>query len=350
MRRLSGGAVTGAILTVQILYSAGCDRPEMQPSSRDQNSPNLPAPDPYANTPNAQPPADQVELAMVPGATVSGCAVTTTQATNQEWFFPSGGLMRSAQIHLPPSYRPGKSLPVVLAYHALLTNNVLMRAITLLDVKADSAGFIAVYPQNDLGSWNAGTCCPPANQSGIDDVAYTRTLLDLLESNLCVDTKRIFATGYSNGGFMSHRLACELSDRIAAIAPVAGVIGVPTCTPLRPVPVFHIHGTGDMLEPFFGGLAAGIFPIGPFESALQTVADWARRDGCSKSATALPTQGQFDTSVVDFSRCAGGADVRLATIFGGGHNWPGGTLLFGYLSSWSANDHMWAFFQAHPMP
>ena len=119
-----------------------------------------------------------------------------------------------------------------------------------LNEKADQEGFIAVYP-NGTGrlepmlTWNGGNCCGYAQWNNVDDVGFTRALLDDLAKVVNVDAKRVFATGISNGGIMCYRLASELSDRIAAIAPVSGTMGTLTCNPKRPVSVIHFHGTED---------------------------------------------------------------------------------------------------------
>jgi polyhydroxybutyrate depolymerase len=149
----------------------------------------------------------------------------------------------------------------------------------------------------------------------------------------------------SNGGFLSHRLACELSDRIAAIAPVAGVLGIPTCAPRRPVPVFHFHGTLDALVPYNGGGALN------FNSVADTMRGWAQRDGCG------PTPAEFlRRGIVRCDRWSGcrlGSEVQLCTVDGGGHTWPGAfpIPLFGVTArEVSASELMLDFFERHPMP
>src|SRR5262249_57738455 len=108
---------------------------------------------------------------------------------------------------------------------------------------------------------NAGAGCGEGGMNMVDDVGFVGAILDKLQADVCVDTGRIYATGMSNGGFLSHRLACELSNRIAAVAPVAGVLGVPTCTPARPISVMHFHGTSDQLVPYNGNPQMGFLSV-----------------------------------------------------------------------------------------
>ena len=130
-----------------------------------------------------------------------------------------------------------------------------------LNQKADQEGFLAVYP-NGTGrfsslTWNGGNCCGSAMQQRVDDVAFIDAVLDDLANVVNVDTKRVYATGISNGAIMAYRLASELSERIAAIAPVAGPMGTATCSPRRAVSVLHFHGTDDQFAPFNGGRGGG---------------------------------------------------------------------------------------------
>ena len=167
------------------------------------------------------------------------------------------GRERSYQIHIPAKYDSKSPLPVVLALHGAAMNGPMMAAFCGLNKKADEAGFITVYP-NGTGIgifpiWNAGGI---TTKDLTDDVAFIRALLDDLARVLKVDSKRVFATGMSNGAMMCYRLAAELSDRIAAIAPVAGTMAIEKANPTRPVPIIHFHGTADTFVPFNGAAKA----------------------------------------------------------------------------------------------
>src|SRR5436190_544231 len=154
---------------------------------------------------------------------------------------------------------------------------------TGLNEKSDEAGFLAVYPNgNGNGKlmlvWNSGGLRGKALNEKFDDVAFTTKILDDLATVASVDPKRIYATGISNGGMMCYRLASELSDRIAAIAPVAGTMAVPEPKLKRPVPVLHFHGTADKLVPYTGADERAKLIV-PFKSVDETMRIWARLDG-----------------------------------------------------------------------
>jgi polyhydroxybutyrate depolymerase len=277
----------------------------------------------------------------------SSCTGLPAQAQgNTTWTVSTPAGSRSALVHIPPGYDPTQPTPLVLNFHGYAGSPTQEEGLTLMDARSDASGFLLVYPQGTgtIESWNAGACCGTAAQSNLDDVGFIGTLLDTLEAKLCVDTKRVFATGMSNGGFLSHRLGCELADRIAAIAPVAGVMGIPSCNPSRPVPVIEFHGTSDSIVPYDGD------PSIDYASVADTIAGWVQRDGCQGAATTTYSKG--DATCVTYGQCSAGAEVTLCTISGGGHTWPGGTpfpLLGNTSTDISATDALWAFFQKHGM-
>ena len=282
------------------------------------------------------------------GPIAAGCSGRPAPAAADDtWTLASGGLMRTVHVHVPPGYDPARATPLVLDFHGYTSNAAQQDLLSQMTAKADAAGFIAVLPEGtgSSPSWNAGACCGEAVSNGVDDVGFVRDLLDAAAARLCVDAHRVYATGMSNGGFLSHRLGCELGDRIAAIAPVAGVLGVPTCTPSRPMPVIHFHGTADTLVPYDGNPSMG------FPSVPDTFAGWAERDQCRGAP--VETFRMNDAHCSSYLDCAGGAAVTLCTVDGGGHTWPGGTPVpaLGYTTPYlSATDAMWSFFQAHPLP
>ncbi len=279
----------------------------------------------------------------------SACTGKAALKGDLDWTIASGGLDRSVHVHVPPAYDPTKPTPVVLNFHGYTSDGVQQAAYSGMVRKSDEAGFIAVHGDGTGAqkSWNAGACCGDAMTSKVDDVALVRAILDELEAKLCVDTKRVFATGMSNGGFLSHRLACELADRIAAVAPVAGVLGVPACTPSRPVAVMHFHGTLDALVPY-GGVDDG---TRKFPSVEATSDGWATRNGCTGAPRTTVERDEVTCKTRD--KCAGGTEVTLCTITGGGHTWPGAIPIpaFGHTTqAIRATDAMWEFFQKHPKP
>jgi polyhydroxybutyrate depolymerase len=303
---------------------------------------------------NALPGASDAHVAATAVAPGAGdrpvCAGRAKQPTNTTWSVDVGGTSREFVVHVPPTYDPSHPTPVVLNFHGYHMGPKLQEWLTTMSAKSDAAGFLLVYPRGtgSPSSFNAGACCGDAARDGTDDVAFTRAMLDRLEADLCVDPRRVFATGMSNGGFMSHRLACELSDRIAAVAPVAGVNGVAECNPTRPVPVLHFHGTDDPTIPYAGNAER------KWRSVKESTQGWVTRNACK--APPVETLAKGNVHCVTYGECKDGADVTLCTVLGGGHTWPGGADIPGIVHQGmtthdvSADDVIWTFFENHPMP
>ena len=270
-----------------------------------------------------------------------------------------GELPRSYLVHVPPGYDPKKPTPVVLAFHGAMMNAATMKSFTGLNRKADAAGFIVVYP-NGVGLGEAvlffNVTVKSVPGGAPDDVAFTSALLDDLATVVNVDPKRVFATGMSNGGMMCHRLAAELSDRIAAVAPVAGTLGLSDIHPKRPVPVIHFHGTADRVVPW-GGPKRLLPPTIRFVGVDETIRKWVEADGCPPEAkvTDIPDAAGDGTTArrITYGPGKGGSEVVLVEIEGTGHTWPGMPPPVSFLGrstkNVSANDLMWEFFQKHPM-
>ncbi|MCH7718165.1 MAG: hypothetical protein IIB21_01730 [Chloroflexi bacterium] len=283
----------------------------------------------------------------------------------------SGGVTREYILYVPPSYTGAETVPVVLNWHGLGSNASDQQDYSELPAKADEAGFIVAAPQGlgDPASHNFTTIVPEP-----DSVLFTNDLLDELESQLCIDTARVFSTGFSNGAQMSTRLACNASERIAAIAPVAGwyfppaivqLSAEPPCSSTRPVPIIAFHGAADPLIPFDGG--PGTLDLVFRDIDDEVLPEWAEHNGCA----GVPTEEQAAPGVrlVRYADCDQGATVELYVIEdadgagpgteGGGHTWPGSTFVLppetkariGLTThEISATDLMWEFFQAHALP
>jgi polyhydroxybutyrate depolymerase len=269
---------------------------------------------------------------------------------------------RTYLVHVPKSYDGTKSYPVVLVYHGGGSNAEQMVQFCGLNETADKYGFFAVYPKGTgrlekALTWNGGNCCGYAMQNKVDDVTFTKALLDDLAKVVKVDAKRVYATGMSNGAIMAYRLAAELSERIAAIAPVSGPMGTETCAPKRPVPVIHFHGTDDQFAPFKGGKGEWSLSRTDFYSVDHSLRAWVKANGCKEEPAIeeLPDKAKDGTKVTRKTYGGGkdGAEVVLVVIEGGGHTWPGrepGFKLLGKATkNVSANEMMWAFFEKHPM-
>ncbi|HSO37305.1 MAG TPA: PHB depolymerase family esterase [Labilithrix sp.] len=275
------------------------------------------------------------------------CAGKTGTAGDRTVTIDSGGVARTFNLHVPAAYDPTKRTPLVLLFHGYTMSAATFAATTHFAATADARGMIGVFPIGIGTSFNGGECCGPASETNVDDVGFTRDMIAALEAEYCIDEKRVSATGISNGGFFVYRLACELADKIAAIAPVAGVIGMPpeSCNPARPVPVLHIHGTGDVQIPYEGS-------AGAFRSVAVTVGAFRTKNACAAGNGTVVYQNG-DVSCTKWGGCTANADVELCTVTGGGHQWPGGEPLpYGGSPTPNliASDAIADFFLAHPMP
>ena len=274
-----------------------------------------------------------------------------------------GEVTRTFLVHVPKSYDAKNPTPVVLVFHGAFTNAAICSLFTGMNGKADEAGFITVYPNGTgVGDivlfWNAGLWRGPTDKKPPDDVAFTGKLLDDLETVANVDRKRVYATGISNGAMMCYRLAAEMPDRIAAIAPVSGTMAIDKASPKRPVPVIHFHGLADEIVPYGGMPPGSTRRYVNYKSVDETIKIWTKIDGCTGKAKVekLPDTAHDGTSVskTTFGGGKDGAEVILYAIGGGGHTWPGREPRVKFLGrstmNINANDLIWDFFKRHPMP
>ena len=267
------------------------------------------------------------------------------------------GIKRSYILHIPKSYDGNHPTPIVLVFHGGGGNAENAARVTGFSALADEQNFIVVYPngtgqlQDKLLTWNGGTCCGYAQKNNIDDVGFVHAIVADLQSFANIDTKRIYATGISNGGIMSYRLACEASDLIAAIGPVSGTQNIVLCEPREFVSVIHFHGTADQHLPYNGGIGDKSLAGVEFTSVQDSIQFWLGHDQC----TTTPKSEEFADIQHNTYTCAQNTSVELYTIIGGKHAWPGGNG-----PAWpggdqptgsiSATNLIWDFFAAHPKP
>ncbi len=294
-----------------------------------------------------------------PTATSPGCA--SSQSPGTVTLTPTvDGKRRVAIVHVPTGYRAPTPVPLVVNMHGSQSTALEQVALTGMDATADADTFIVVYPQGDIpaGSgfeWNVpgqplvGGAPVPA--SAPNDVSFITQLVTLLEQKYCIDSNRVFATGFSGGARMASQLGCDASTVFAAVAPVSGLRLPTPCPSTRPVPVVSFHGTADPVDPYAGhGQQYWTY------SVPQAARRWGRHNGCA----AVPQTRVVNATVVltQYGPCTAGADVELYTITGEGHEWPGGPPLPRTIvralgpqsSAISANATMWEFFMANPLP
>lgn len=281
------------------------------------------------------------------------------------------GLTRKYKVHLPSNYDKADKTPVVIYLHGG-GGGIKAAYKDGMDKAADKFGFILIIPvgtgpiPDRLLTWNAGkwpigtggygteSCCGSAVKNNIDDVGFISKVIEEVKNKFKVDEKRIYATGISNGGMMSYRLACELSDKIAVIAPVAPPAVPMNCAPSKPVPVMHIHGTADPCAPYNGGTGGGCLGSekNEMQSAKEMVDMWKNKNKCSGSPIISYQKG--DVTCISYNKCAGDSEVEFCTIEGGGHTWPSGSQYLsadkiGPVSYDISFDQIWKFFKRHSL-
>ncbi|MDQ6778354.1 MAG: hypothetical protein M3071_19520 [Actinomycetota bacterium] len=227
----------------------------------------------------------------------------------------SGGLQRSALVHVPAAIPANVPVPLVLVLHGAYGSGPGMESYSGFSNVADTDDFIVAYPSSDGRFWNISGA---ANQPS--DVAFIGALITTLKSTICIDSSRVFATGVSNGAGMVALLGCDLSTQLAGIAAVAGDYNqLPPCHLRRPVPLLEIHGTADRIAAYWGSKGAHATADGlpPLVNA------WARLDGCvGGPASRSIARG---TALFTWGNCARGSTVEHIKIVGGRHQWPGAT-------------------------
>ena len=205
---------------------------------------------------------------------------------------------------MPPSYTGASKVPLVLDIHGLSSTAEQQAVISGFRARSNTYGFVVVWPQGVNNAWNAGICCAA---NGPDDVAFLRALVAQLKLDGNIDGTRVYVTGLSNGGAMTHRMACDAADIFAAAAPLAFPISVSppsACQPSRPISILTFMGLTDMLVPYNGGA---------FPSAQTTIDHWRSTNGCGTGAFEEHIENGLSYCDTDTS-CAGGVQTGLCSI------------------------------------
>lgn len=234
------------------------------------------------------------------------------------------GNVRQYKVHIPPGYKPEVPSPVVFCIHGLGQDALLFCVTgTEMNKKSDAGNFVLIMPNGYQNSWNAGTCCGAASTEELDDVALFRAIFKEVGEHVNIDLNRVYATGLSNGGYMSYRLACEAADIFRGVAPAAGAIGIndigggtnpssnfTACKPSRPVSLLDIHGTDD--------------PLIPYSLQKPTLDLLVKAYGCQ--STTMPAKQPMsggDTTCVTYAGCPAGIELTACSVDKGGHCWFG---------------------------
>lgn len=259
----------------------------------------------------------------------AGCSAATLMPGNHTETLEHDGRPREYLVHVPDSYAGDAPVPLVLDLHGLTSSAAQQAALSGWRDKSDEVGFIVVHPEGLNASWNGGDlCCGNSRATGVDDEGFMRAIVERLTSEACIDSKRVYATGLSNGGAMAHLLACRAADVFAATAPVSMGNGVQGCAPSRPISVVMTRGTSDPLVAYDGGLFPGA--VADFEA-------WSQLNACTGAA-------QVSDEVCETrSDCAGGVEVTLCTL-------AAGHVLYDNAEGFSVPDVVWATFERQTLP
>ena len=343
-----------AILAAALIAGA-CSSATADPGG----SPTEGSPVSATSTPSPSPLASLAPVAIAPGVESAGCRNGTSPGSRTV-SFRHDGIKRTFDIVVPKTAR-GVAMPIVLSFHGFTDASVDQASRSGLAARAAADGFVGIFPRgSDLKGgahyFNIGTVDVP---SLADDVGFTAEILDRVEAELCIDRSRIFASGWSNGGMFAATLACELGDRIAAVASVSGVHLLPNCRG-RPMPIIVIHGSADDIVPLseedvrpaadvrgfireVGGNQVQVRMFAPVDltPVESWVESWAERNGCELRDPVVESGIVIDKTA--YRNCRAGGDVVLQVVKGGGHDWPPSPAS-------DTTDEVLSFFASHPLP
>jgi polyhydroxybutyrate depolymerase len=303
-----------------------------------------------SSSPSSASPPDASSGGDDAGTTVEASAEAAPEASTLD----ASGIVaaRPYTLHVPTGYKAGQPAPLLVMFHGYGVTGDIQESYFQLSNASDEHTFLYAYSDGTLdqtGSrfWNATDACCDLYGVPVDDVQYFDAIVADIEAKYAVDPKRVFVVGHSNGGFMSHRLACDRASTVAAIFSLAGAQwdDLGKCEPTGTVSVAEIHGDADMTIAYDGGATMeGTYPAAP-----TTVSDWAMRNGCTGAIAASGQTYDIDstlpgneTQVQAYGGCPAGIDVQLWTIHGGGH--------IPTLNQPQWGETVWGFLSAHPKP
>ncbi|HXJ19524.1 MAG TPA: PHB depolymerase family esterase [Polyangia bacterium] len=246
----------------------------------------------------------------------AACPTPALKAGDSNQTVMVGSTSRTYILHVPSAYAGNKPVPLVVDFHPLGGSGSQEEGSSPYKAQTDPEGVVSAYPNGLSGpsgaAWNVGPCCV----ANVDDVAFARALVAQVETKACVDTKRVYAVGFSMGGGMSHYVACHAADVFAAVAPASFDLLAENedgCTPPRPIAEISFRSSNDPIVPYAGGASSLVsgMPV-TFLGAVGTFQKWAQIDGCSGSATAADSNDcQY------YNSCSAGVKVGLCTMNAG---------------------------------
>lgn len=297
----------------------------------------------------------------------TGCRVDApvvpTRSIQIDASLSSPGGPRSYKLYIPARY-DGRPAPLVVDLHGYLSGAAGQVTMSNLAATAEAEGFILATPQGNgpMPYWNASP-----HPDLPDDVQFIADVIDDIGTGLCIDARRVFVDGFSNGAFLASLVACRLADRVAAVAAVAGLMVPAGCAPARPIPILAIHGTADRFVTFDGSPNVALttltwnddstraFADLPFAPATAALDRWAGLNTCTQPSEEQPIAASVTRT--RYAGCQGGSDVELYVLSGAGHTWPASAfadasapILGPATHELDATKVIWAFFQTHPMP
>ncbi len=273
------------------------------------------------------------------GGSAPACENKTAVPGERTYTIDFDGNQREYDVQVPLSYDGATALPLVFDFHGYSSTKGQQKLVSGFSELAEDAGFIVVRTSGFglLRSWNAGdVCCGQAQSTNLDDVGLVRAIVSEVSATACVDAKRIYATGLSNGGALSHRLACEAADVFAAVAPVSYPLDrdpFSQCQPSRPIAVMHAHGRSDLIVPYDGSITQPSTP--------ESFAFWAASNGCTGSPT--ETYSNNNSSCKTYETCSAGVQTTLCTV-------DGGHVLYANNDDVPIAELSWQFLSAHTLP
>lgn len=271
--------------------------------------------------------------ALVPPAANATCTSDTLAVGDTTISITFGGRTRSYIVHKPSSGIPATGAPLVIDMHGFTSSASQQKGLSRYQQEADAKGFIAAWPSGLNASWNGYGCCGTSLSNNVNDVGFIRAVVADIVRRTRIDETRVYITGLSNGGSMSHRLACEAADLVAATSPVSFTLNRTSCPsgfPARPITVAHYHGLRDTTVNYNGG---------QFQSAPASFSTWQKIDGCT-GPVATQTLSSNNETVQTASGCNGGVTPALISL-------NGTHVLYNTQSTLNIADHAWTTYLSH---